>query len=110
MSSPADRRAVVRKPLHARAMVRVGGRAFEVRTFDISTGGMGIYAEINPKIGVVIEIQCSLLTRSKGPVQVQTMAKVAHSVYSSDGRGFKVGLTFVDLDPPSAYAISLYMG
>jgi c-di-GMP-binding flagellar brake protein YcgR len=110
VSGSDDRRAAARKPLHTRAVVRLAGRAFEVRTFDISSGGIGIYAEINPKIGMVVELQCTLLTRTKGPQPVQTMAKVSHSVYSSDGRGFKVGLTFVELDPPSAQAISLFMG
>lgn len=110
MNRAAERRAALRKPLHTRAKVTLGGRSFEVRTFDISPGGMGVYAEINPRIGLVLQVECVLLTRSKGPMEMQATATVAHSVYSSDGRGFKVGLTFTDIDPPSDYAISLYLG
>lgn len=109
MSAPPtddNRRRSDRKVLRTQAYVSLPGHPpFTVRTLDISSGGMAIVASANPKPGTSFTIQFTIPVKPKGGAPFTATAKVVHSVFSSGEDGFKVGLAFTNLDPPSASAI-----
>jgi len=109
MTDPVERRGAVRKPLHVRARLTAAGKSVEVRTFDISRSGLGIYAEFNPRAGLEVEVALSLLIPGKEPKGFQARAKITHSVFTSDGRGFKLGMEFMSVDAPSLQALSNFL-
>ena len=109
MSDPVERRGAVRKALHVRARLTSAGKSVEVRTFDISRSGLGIYAEFNPRAGLEVEVSCSLSKPGKDPQAFQARAKITHSVFTSDGRGFKLGMEFMHIDAASLQALSWFL-
>jgi c-di-GMP-binding flagellar brake protein YcgR len=109
MTNPAERRGAVRKPLHVRARLTAAGKSVEVRTFDISRSGLGIYAEFNPRNGLEVEVSCSLIKPGKEPQAFQARGRITHSVFTSDGRGFKLGMEFLHVDAASLQALSVFL-
>jgi len=109
MTDPVERRAAVRKALHVRARLSAAGKSVEVRTFDISRSGLGIYAEFNPRAGLEVEVALSLAVPGKELQAFQARARITHSVFTSDGRGFKLGMEFVHVDAPSLQALSAFL-
>lgn len=106
----SERRRSQRKALRTGAVVGLpGGQRFEVRTLDISTGGLAIVAGANPRPGTRFELEFALPMGSRGVMPVRVTAQVAHSVFSSAENGFKVGLFFVDPQPQLAQAVAAYM-
>lgn len=82
---------------------------FEVRTIDLSAGGMGIVASANPRPGTVLSIRFAVPLGSRGQAMFESKARVVHSVFSSAESGFKVGLSFVELPPTSAAVAIQYL-
>jgi c-di-GMP-binding flagellar brake protein YcgR len=111
MSAPdAERRVTDRKTLRTRATIILGQtQAFEVRTLDLSTGGMGIVAQANPRPGTLMGIRFMLPLKPGGYHPFEARAKVAHSVYSASEQGFKIGLSFIDLSPEAAAAAQRFV-
>ncbi|MDO9314084.1 MAG: PilZ domain-containing protein [Burkholderiaceae bacterium] len=83
--------------------------SFEVRTLDISSGGMAIVAAANPRPGTTFSIKVSLPLRPKGFTAIEARVQVMHSILASDEQGFKVGLQFVNLDTATAAAIVQFL-
>lgn len=109
-ASEAERRVTERKGLRTRATIILGQtQAFEVRTLDMSLGGMGIVAQANPRPGTLMAIRFMLPLKPSGYVPFEAKAKVAHSVYSASEQGFKIGLSFIDLAPDAAAAAQRYV-
>lgn len=109
--SGADRRITERRLLRTNATVILGAsHAFTVRTIDVSTGGMGIVAQANPRPGTMLAIRFVLPLRPTGQMQFEAKARVVHSVFSSSEAGFKVGLSFVDLTPDAAAGVASFLG
>ena len=107
----AERRAVDRKPLRTNATVIVGqAQAFEVRTIDVSPGGMGFVAQANPRPGMVLAIRFLIPIRPVGQAPFEAKARVVHSVYSSAEAGFKVGLSFIEVGPEANAALMRFLG
>ena len=109
-ASDEERRKTERKSLRTRATVILGqAQAFEVRTLDISAGGMGIVAQANPPPGVVLTVRFMFPLKPSGYAPFEARARVVHSVFSSVESGFKVGLSFIDLPAGAAATISKYL-
>lgn len=107
----AERRVHLRRVLRNNALLLLpGDKTLEVRTVDISAGGMGILVDVNPPQGATFSIRVSLPLKSKGYKVFETRVQVMHSVYGSAEGYFKVGLRFIDLDAGTVAAISSYMG
>ncbi|MFM9917016.1 MAG: PilZ domain-containing protein [Rhizobacter sp.] len=109
-SSIFNRRQHERRYLRGVATVVLSPKdSFEVRTLDISAGGMAIVAAANPRPGTTFSIQVSLPLRPKGFTAIEARVQVMHSILASDEQGFKVGLQFVSLDAPTAAAVIQYL-
>jgi c-di-GMP-binding flagellar brake protein YcgR len=109
-ASGSDRRQQERRLLRATAMLRLPGAApVLVRTLDISAGGMGVVATINPEGGVRCTIGLAAPAQPRGPIAVEIAAVVVHSIFSSREDGFKVGLQFEELTEAAADAINRYL-
>lgn len=108
-SSPSERRAADRRALRTPAVVTLGAQEFEVRTLDISPGGLGIVAGANPRPGTTFQIRFKLPLKPRGALPVALPVRVVHAVFSADEGGFKVGLMFLQLPPEVAQAIIRYM-
>jgi len=105
-----DKRLEDRRSLRVSATVTVSPtQSFEVRTMDISSGGMAICAPANPRIGTQFDISFQIPANPSGFSQVQVRVRVAYSVLSRDQDGFKIGLQFVRLSPDAATAIGRYI-
>lgn len=70
---------------------------------------MAIVAAANPSTGTTFTVQFRLNQHAHGFVTVVATARVAHTIFSAEENGFKVGLTFVDLSPESTQAIARFM-
>ena len=109
-ASEAERRTTERKTLRTRATIILGQtQAFEVRTLDMSLGGMGIVAQANPRPGTLMAIRFMLPLKPSGYFTFEAKAKVAHSVYSASEQGFKISLSFIDLAPEAAAAAQRFV-
>lgn len=105
-----DKRLEDRRSLRVSATVMVSPtQSFEVRTMDISSGGMAICAAANPRTGTQFDISFQIPNKTQGSTPVQVRVRVAYSVLSRDQDGFKIGLQFVHLSPDSATTIGRYI-
>ncbi len=82
----------------------------DVRTLDISLGGMGVVAPVNLRSGITLTVQFTLPARSKGMTPVQARVQVTHSILGRDEGGFKIGLRFLGVDNNTTAAIREFLG
>lgn len=102
----AERRVDARKPFRSTAYLALPGRPpSTVRTVDLSAGGVGIIAADNPPPKSACMVRLMLPVKGQGPKAFDVQARVAHSVYSSKGGGFLIGLQFTSLGPDVAAAV-----
>ena len=86
----------------------VGMAATQVRTVDVSAGGIAIVATFNPPVGCLCTVRFSLPGRT-GPFTVETSGRVVRSVFSSSDDGFRVGLFFDPLSDEAARTLQRYV-
>lgn len=103
-----DRRQEARKPLRTPATVRAGGKAFQVRTLDVSVSGVAIVAAVNPPVGMPLEVEFLVPGRS-GVTRICLRGQVMHSVLCGAENGFRVGVGFNAPDEASRRAIEAYV-
>ncbi len=109
-SASAERRVHERRTLHGTALLLLpGNKTMEVRTADISVGGIGIIAEANPRLGSSFTIRVTLPRKPRGNCSFKVGVRVMHSVFASTEGGFKIGLQFLQLDALGAAAIDEYL-
>jgi c-di-GMP-binding flagellar brake protein YcgR len=105
-----ERRQYDRRPLRVNAVARTALQPiFAARTIDISLGGMGIVAEVNPAAGAVFDIEFALPLRPRGHFPMRLGVRVVRAVFASSEGGFKIGLVFTEISPQTAQAIVSYM-
>jgi c-di-GMP-binding flagellar brake protein YcgR len=80
----------------------------EVRTTDVSMGGMGIVASANPKNGTTFNIHVLLPVKPEGVMPLEARVEVVHSVLASDEGGFKIGLEFKQLSAAAETALKRF--
>jgi hypothetical protein len=108
--APREKRQHERRILRTNATLLLPGHpGFEVRTADISIGGLGIVAAANPPPGLICRVVLTLPNSSGGARQVEVTGKVAHSVYSSRSGGFQIGMVLLNLDSAATSAIVDYL-
>jgi c-di-GMP-binding flagellar brake protein YcgR len=108
--SPDERRQAPRRLLRRPATILLPGeQQLQVRSLDISSGGMGIVAPANPPIGMACGIRFQVPGPNAAPVVVQTRVKVMQSTWSTADDGFKVGLQFQELSPAHQKLIRDYL-
>lgn len=74
-------------------------QAMQVRTLDISAGGLSIVTQSALPMGMTVQINLMLPTWNGPLVPMSVRASVVNS--SLDGRngGFRIGLQFTEIDP-----------
>ena len=106
----ADRRVHTRRVLQTAATLRIpGGKTVEVRTLDISAGGMAILVPSGPPTGATFTVCTALPMKAKPHAPIEVRAQVMHSVYSGALGGFKVGLRFIDLGDDTLATIEAFL-
>ena len=106
----AERRQQKRRDLRTTAHVVVAGKQLvEVRTLDISSGGLGIAAALNPPAGATFHIRLHLPIRPGRRTAIEAQVEVTHSVYGSVERNFKIGLRFLNLDSETRSVITQFV-
>jgi c-di-GMP-binding flagellar brake protein YcgR len=99
-----------RRPLRTTANAMLPGNILvEVRTLDISAGGMAIVAPANPAIGTTFTIRVHVPLKPTGSATFDATVKVRNSVHGTAEGGFRIGLEFVHLDATARSAITKYM-
>lgn len=110
--SSGEQRQHRRRVLQTTARLTLPGRPpFEVRTTNVSLGGLGIVAAANPPANLVMRVQLALPSTGANQLQVvEFNGRVVHSVLSRRYGGFSIGLAFVDPSPSVLRAVSAYIG
>ena len=99
-----------RKPLRTNAMLRVPGAApIRVRTLDISVGGMGVVASLNPHPGVACSMAIAPPASASGAPTIAIPATVVHSIFSVREGGFVIGLRYGELSDEAVEAITRFL-
>jgi c-di-GMP-binding flagellar brake protein YcgR len=104
-----ERRQFERRPLRVDALVLSGSPVFTARTFDISSGGMGIIAGVNVTCGAAYDVEFALPLKAKGALPVRCAVKVVNAVFMGSEGGFRIGLVFTQIAPNMAQAIASYV-
>lgn len=93
--------------MRAKAMVVMDGAPPMLgRTIDISASGMSITFDHKLEAGHMGNVSFELFLDGKARVTT-CRSKVVYCIFSGDS--FKIGYTFVDLDPSAAAAISKFL-
>ena len=93
-----NRRQHARKIVRRTAHLKFPDRSvIKVRTTDVSSGGVGVIADLNLAHGTVCMIRLTLPLHPQDKTVLNIQAKVAHSVFSQAEKGFKVGFQFIEL-------------
>lgn len=90
-------------------MVVSGVSAAEVRTTDISEGGLGVAAAASPGIGSRFRIRFGLPHAGKGTLPVEAEVIVVRSILAQDEGGFKIGLRFVSMDDTGVRSVKKFV-
>ena len=108
--SGGERRLHKRRTLRTIAHVVLPDQQLvEVRTFDISAGGLGIIAALNPQAGATFSIRMKLVAGSTSSTLIEAPVMVTHSIFGAAEQGFKIGLRFLKLDPEARAVIMQYL-
>lgn len=109
-SSGIEQRVHLRKALRVNAeLIAPGAPVFPVRTMDISAGGIGVIASLNPPSGLHVIVRMRIPARAGAPLPVEVAAQVTHSVFMTTENGFKVGLRFVEPAPAVSAAVAQFL-
>ena len=104
-----ERRLHERHPLRAHAAIAFSPtQIFEVKTFDISLGGVGIIADLNLKLGTALFVRIPLPVMPK-TVFIETRAEVTYSALANDMQGFRIGLRFLELDANATSSLRQFL-
>lgn len=112
LPAPQEQRQHRRRVLQTLAQVCLPGQPpFEVRTTDVSLGGLGIVAGANPPPKLLVKVRLPLPQQgSSRTVAVEFEARVVHSVLSRRHGGFAIGLAFVRPSQALLQAVAGYLG
>ncbi|MCK6420471.1 MAG: PilZ domain-containing protein [Aquabacterium sp.] len=109
-ASGADRRAAVRRPLRAQAMVLLPGLPGRpCKTVDISESGICVTMAEALASGTQCLVGFELPDRQGNRKRHQARARVVHSVLASNSDGFKVGMQFGEVADAALLAIQAYV-
>lgn len=103
-----EKRTLPRKPVRTNALLAVPGASLmTVRTIDISVGGVCLAMSTQLTVGQKCKLTFELVKGGKKG-RVTAQAKVIYCILNSQD-GFKTGLQFIEIDPPSVGVIAEYM-
>lgn len=104
-----ERRQHERRPLRVHAAIAFSAtQIFEVKTYDIGLGGVGVIADVELKPGAELFVRIPL-PAMPDIVIIETRAKVAYSILGNDMEGFRIGLRFLNLDANASSALRQFL-
>ncbi len=107
----ADRRRDERRLFRGGAVwAPVGQSPVQVRTVDVSAGGIALVSGTNPPIGCRCRVHFYLPQREGGNQAIDLMARVVSSSFSAAEDGFRVGLSFEAPGADAVAALKRYVG
>lgn len=105
-----DRRQATRKAFRAAALLRLPDqRVIEVRTTDISTGGIGLVTSWNLPLGSICDVRVRPPIRSEGLDAILARGRLVHSILSGKEQGFLIGLEFTEVPSAVTEIIEQYL-
>lgn len=106
----ADRRQAKRTLFRSHAELLLPNRdPIDVRTVDISNGGVGVVGSLNLQPSLLCEIRLHFRRIPIGMEHVAMQAQIAYCVLSGREQGFLIGLQFVDPSQDALKAIERYI-
>jgi c-di-GMP-binding flagellar brake protein YcgR len=106
-----DRRTTERRAFRAPALLKLPSQqVLEVRTFDISVGGIGLVVPLNLRRDSVCDVRVRAPVQAEGMEVIMARGRIAHSILSGKEKGFLIGLEFVTLSDPLLSLIKQYVG
>jgi len=106
----ADRREAVRRHLRGPALVLLPGQPGRVgRTVDVSETGMCVMLPDDLPGGTECMVGFELPDKAGARKRVQSRARVVHSVLSTQGDGFKLGMQFVQVPDETRRALESFI-
>ena len=108
--SGADRREAVRRHLRSPALVLLPGQPGRVgRTVDVSETGMCVMLPDGLPGGTECMVGFELPDKGGSRKRVQSRARVVHSVLSTQGDGFKIGMQFMQVPDDTRRALESFI-
>lgn len=106
----ADRREAIRRQLRSPALVLLPGQPGRVgRTVDVSETGMCLMLAEGLPDGTECLIGFELPEKGGARKRVQSRARVVHSVLSTQGEGFKIGMQFLQVPDETRRALESFI-
>ena len=106
----SDRRRAKRTLFRSHAKLLLPDRdAIDVRTVDISNGGVGVVCPLNLLPGTPCEVHLHFRKIPIGVENVQFQAQIAYCVLSGREQGFLIGLQFTAPPKDALKAIDRYI-
>jgi hypothetical protein len=106
-----ERRRVERKVFRGSAHLLLPSRELvQVRTIDISPGGIGLVAPSNLPADIVCEVRFRAPLQGERLEMLLARGRIAYSILSGKENGFLVGFQFTDIPAPALALIKRYVG
>ena len=106
-----DRRTTERRAFRAPALLRLPSQqVLEVRTIDISAGGIGLVVPLNLRRDSLCDVRVRAPVQAEGTEIILARGRIAHSILSGKEKGFLIGLEFIGLSGPQRALIKQYVG
>jgi hypothetical protein len=106
----AERREAVRRHLRTPAMVLLPGQPGRMgRTLDVSETGLCVILSEGFPGGTECMVGFELPGSNGARKRVQSRARIVHSVLSTQGDGFKVGMQFMQTPDETRRALELFI-
>jgi hypothetical protein len=102
----SDRRVHDRHAIRTQATLLLrDGRVLAGYTIDIGEGGAAVVCDLNIPLDYPLTIQLALPANPKGSAPFKTEAVVANCILASRDGGFRIGLSFRQLEPSAKAAL-----
>lgn len=102
----SDRRAHDRTGIRTQAiLVLADGREVVGYTMDIGEGGAAVVCDLNLPLDYPLTIRLTLPANPKGNAPFEASAVVANCILAGRDGGFRVGLSFRQLEPSAKAAL-----
>lgn len=104
-----ERRQARRKVFRTQAVLVVGnGAPITVRTWDISVSGLCVLSDQSVPIGARGDVAFDMFFEAKHH-QISAPVRIVNCIFSSEHRGFRIGLEFAIQEAQRSAVVTHYM-
>ncbi len=97
-TGPEQRRSPRWQLKTAARIVLSSKQVAEVRTLDISAGGLSVVADFSLPVGTTLQVSLLLPPRVGNAVPLSARAEVMNCVLDGRSGGFRIGMQFIEID------------